>query len=202
MAKTDILHILIGMCTWPKLLHFTGICDTGRRFRHNFHTLRGLLAPTHYTVDTARSRPMPGHCRRSQHTRSSSCMQRLATETRSLLQSAPLTAPSSLHDATSLACDTIPKMRYNSKNNHHFQSCRRHYKSVTRQKVKEAHTPKESRRSAHLPYIGQWACRRIYHYYLWRMASATPDLQLPSLPMLVLIVLTHEGMARLSWPGW
>jgi len=34
------------------------------------------------------------------------------------------------------------------------------------------------------------------------MASVTPDLQLPSQPMLVLILRTHGGMARLSWPGW
>jgi len=34
------------------------------------------------------------------------------------------------------------------------------------------------------------------------MASATPDQQLPSQAKLVLIVPTHRGMARLSWPGW
>jgi len=33
------------------------------------------------------------------------------------------------------------------------------------------------------------------------MASATPDLGLPSQPKLVLIPPTHGGMARLSWPG-
>jgi len=32
------------------------------------------------------------------------------------------------------------------------------------------------------------------------MASATPDLRLPSQLKLVLIVPTHRGMA--SWPGW
>jgi len=34
------------------------------------------------------------------------------------------------------------------------------------------------------------------------MVSATPDLRLPSQPKLVLIGPTHEGVARLSWPGW
>ena len=37
---------------------------------------------------------------------------------------------------------------------------------------------------------------------LWRMATATPDLRLPSQPKLVLISPTHRGMARLSWPRW
>jgi len=41
------------------------------------------------------------------------------------------------------------------------------------------------------------------------MTSATPDLQLPSQPMLVLIMPTHKGMAHVEWtwvpgslPGW
>ena len=38
-------------------------------------------------------------------------------------------------------------------------------------------------------------------YCLWRMANATPDLQLHSQPKLVLISPTHRGMARLSWPS-
>jgi len=37
---------------------------------------------------------------------------------------------------------------------------------------------------------------------LWRMASATPDLRLPSQPKLVLISPTHRGMARPRWPEW
>jgi len=68
--------------------------------------------------------------------------------------------------------------------------------------VKEGHTPKERRRGAHLPFIGRWAHRWINHYCLWRVASATPDLRLPSQPKLVLISPTHRGMTRLSWPGW
>ena len=66
----------------------------------------------------------------------------------------------------------------------------------------KCHTPKEHRWGAHLPFIQRWTCRWINHYCLWRMASATPDLWLPSQPKLVLIVPTHGGMARLSWPGW
>ena len=61
---------------------------------------------------------------------------------------------------------------------------------------------KEHRRDAHLPFIGRWARRWINHYCLWRMASVTLDLWLPSLPKPVLIAPTHRGMARLSWPGW
>ena len=34
------------------------------------------------------------------------------------------------------------------------------------------------------------------------MASAMPDLRLPSQPKLVLTVPTQRGMARLSLPGW
>ena len=60
-------------------------------------------------------------------------------------------------------------------------------------KVKQDHTPKERRRGAHLPFIGRWARRWINHCCLWRMASAMPDLRLPSQPKLVPI----EG-----WPGW
>jgi len=55
---------------------------------------------------------------------------------------------------------------------------------------------------SHLPFIGRWASRWINHYWLWHLASATPDLRLPSQPKLVLITPTHRGMARLSWPGW
>ena len=69
-------------------------------------------------------------------------------------------------------------------------------------KVKEGHTPKEHRRGAHLPFIGCWVHKWINHYCLWCMASATPDLRLPSQPKLVLTVPTHRGMARLSWPVW
>ena len=69
-------------------------------------------------------------------------------------------------------------------------------------KVKVGHTPKERRRGAHLLSIGRWARRWINHYCLWRMASAMPDLRLPSQPKLVLIAPTHRGMARLSWPRW
>ena len=72
----------------------------------------------------------------------------------------------------------------------------------TKVKVKEDHTPKEHRRGAHLPFISRWARTWINRYCLWRMATATPDLRLPSQPKLVLIVPTHRGMARLSWPGW
>ena len=61
---------------------------------------------------------------------------------------------------------------------------------------------KEHRRGAHLLFIGRWARRWINHYCLRHMASATPDLRLPSQPKLVLIVPTHGGMARLSWLGW
>ena len=64
-------------------------------------------------------------------------------------------------------------------------------------KVKEAHTPKECRRGAHLSYTGHWARRWINHYCLWRMASTTPDLRLPSQPKLVLMRLPTKG-----WPGW
>ena len=49
---------------------------------------------------------------------------------------------------------------------------------------------KEHRQGAHLHYIG--------HYCLWHMASAMPDLQLPSQPKLVLIAPTHRGIDRLS----
>jgi len=38
----------------------------------------------------------------------------------------------------------------------------------------------ECRRGARLPFIGRWARRWINHYCLWRMVSATPDLQLLS----------------------
>ena len=69
-------------------------------------------------------------------------------------------------------------------------------------KINYGHTPKERRLGAHLPFIGRWVCRWINHYCLWRMASATPDLQLPSQPKLVLSAPTHRGMVRLSWPGW
>jgi len=34
------------------------------------------------------------------------------------------------------------------------------------------------------------------------MASATPDLRLPSQPKLVLIAPTHGRIDRLSWRGW
>ena len=61
---------------------------------------------------------------------------------------------------------------------------------------------KECRLGAYLPYVGHRAFRWINHYCLWRMASATPYLHLPSLPKLVLISSTHRGMARLSWPWW
>ena len=43
----------------------------------------------------------------------------------------------------------------------------------------------ECRRGAHLPFQRPWARRWKYHYYLWRMASATPDLRLPSQLVLV-----------------
>jgi len=69
-------------------------------------------------------------------------------------------------------------------------------------KVKEGHTLKDRRRDAHLPFIGRWARRWKNHYCLWHMASATPDLRLPSQPKLVLIAPTHGGMVRLSWPLW
>ena len=58
------------------------------------------------------------------------------------------------------------------------------------------------RRGAYLPFVGRWARRWINYYCLWRMASATPDLRLPSQPKLALIAHTRRGMARLSWPGW
>jgi len=62
---------------------------------------------------------------------------------------------------------------------------------------------KEHKHGAHFPYIRDWARSWINHYCLWRIASAMPDLQLPSQPKLVLIVVSiHRGMARLSWPGW
>jgi len=69
-------------------------------------------------------------------------------------------------------------------------------------KVQEGRAPKECRRGAHLRFIGCWARRWINHYYLWRMASATPDLWLPSQLKRVLIEHKHAGMARLSLPGW
>ena len=48
---------------------------------------------------------------------------------------------------------------------------------------------------AYFPDTGRWARRWIN---LWRMASATPDLRLPSQPKLVLNAPTHaEG-----WAGW
>ena len=67
---------------------------------------------------------------------------------------------------------------------------------------KEAILQKEHRWGAHLPFIGRWARKWINIYCLWRIASATPDLRLPSQPKLVLIAPTHGGMARLIWPGW
>jgi len=67
--------------------------------------------------------------------------------------------------------------------------------------VKEGHTPKKRRRGAHRPSIGRWARRWINHYCLWCMASATPDLRLPSQTKLLLTAPTHKRMARLSWPG-
>jgi len=68
-------------------------------------------------------------------------------------------------------------------------------------KVKEGQTLKERRRGAHLPFIGRWARRWINHYCLWRMASATPDLRLPSQAKLVVNGPTHrrEGQAELTW---
>jgi len=93
-----------------KSLQSTGICDTGRHFRHNFHTLRGLPAPKRYTADTAVSRPTPARCRRSRHIQSSSYTQQSAAESQSSLQSGPPTAPSSSHDATSLACNPATKI--------------------------------------------------------------------------------------------
>ena len=64
-------------------------------------------------------------------------------------------------------------------------------------KVKEGHTTKERRRGAHLPDKGHRARRWINYYCLCRMASAMPDLRLPSQPKLVLNYLSTEG-----WPGW
>jgi len=69
-------------------------------------------------------------------------------------------------------------------------------------KVKEGHIPKERRRGTHLPFIGRFTRRWIYHCCLWRTASATPNLRLPSQPKPVLNAPTHIRMARLSWPGW
>jgi len=66
-------------------------------------------------------------------------------------------------------------------------------------KVKEGHTRKERRQGAYLHFICGWACRSINHYCLWCIASAMPNLQLPSQPMLVLILPIHRGMARLSF---
>jgi len=67
-------------------------------------------------------------------------------------------------------------------------------------KVKEGHTPMERRRGAHLPYIGRWARRWANHYCLWRMASCTPDLRLPSQPKLLLIAHTQrDGQVELTW---
>jgi len=40
----------------------------------------------------------------------------------------------------------------------------------------------EFRRGANLPSVSHWARRWIKHWSLWRMATATPDLRLPSQP--------------------
>jgi len=67
-------------------------------------------------------------------------------------------------------------------------------------KVKEGHTPKERRRGAHLPFIGRWARRWVNpfrHYCLWRMASVTPDLWLPSQPSWYSLRLPTEGWVDL-----
>jgi len=54
-----------------------------------------------------------------------------------------------------------------------FDSCLIH------SKANQAVPHQENRQGAHLPCVGHWARRWIDHLSLWRMASATPDLQLP-----------------------
>ena len=49
-------------------------------------------------------------------------------------------------------------------------------------KVNRPYCTRERRRGAHLPVYRPWASRWIDHWSLWRMASATPDLRLPSQP--------------------
>jgi len=99
---------------------------------------------------------------------------------------------------------SIMPVKYASTTTHYssYTASTDYVKVKVKVKVKEGHTPKERRRGAHLPDIGRWARRWIDHYCLWRMASATPDLRLPSQPKLILIASTNGGMARLSWPVW
>jgi len=48
-----------------------------------------------------------------------------------------------------------------------------------------------------ISFIGRWARRWVNHYCLWRTASATPDLRLPSSLSWYSLHLPMEG-----WPGW
>ena len=48
------------------------------------------------------------------------------------------------------------------------------------------HTPQESVDVVLISLSRPWARRRINHWSLWRMASATPDLRLPSQPQSII----------------
>ena len=78
-----------------------------------------------------------------------------------------------------------------------WRPCSDYRPDIVKEKVKKGHTPKERRRGAHLAFIGRWARRWINHCCLRRMASATPDLRLPSHLGWYSLCLPTEG-----WPGW